>query len=252
MSQNTKSRDALRRAVSDARLRDADIAARLQVDPKTVSRWLQGRLPQARFRVQLTELLGANELDLWPQLAGASAIAPELLGTFDYRSIVPHRVWVDLFAGAQREIGLLVYSGLFLAEDIELMRVLADRARAGVRIRVLLGDPDSPNVSRRGAEEGIANAMSAKIRNALVLYRPLMELETVEARLHRTALYNSLYRADDDMLVNQHVYGVAAAHAPVLHLRRRGQSELYSTYLSSFERVWESAAEVAATPTPDS
>ncbi len=236
--------DVFRRAVSDARLRDIDIAARLQADPKTVSRWLQGRLPQARFRVQLAEMLGVNELDRWPQLAGASEIAPELQGTYDYRSVVPHQIWANLFGSAQREIGVLVYSGLFLAEDIELMRVLTERARSGVKIRLLLGDPDSPNVARRGAEEGIANAMSAKIRNALVLYRPLRELESVEARLHRTVLYNSLYRADDDMLVNQHVYGLAAAHAPVLHLRRRGQSELFGTYLGSFERVWESAAEL--------
>ncbi|GLY18006.1 transcriptional regulator [Kineosporia sp. NBRC 101677] len=242
MAHDAKSRDALRRAVSDARLREIDIAVQLQADPKTVSRWLQGRMPQARFRVQLAELLGANELDLWPQLAGASESAPELQGTYDYRSVVPHEVWSNLFGSAEQEIGVLVYSGLFLAEDIELMRILVERARAGVKVRLLLGDPDCTNVARRGVEEGIANAMSAKIRNALVLYRPLRELESVETRLHRTVLYNSLYWADDEMLVNQHVYGLAAAHAPVLHLRRGGQSELFGTYLDSFERVWDSAA----------
>ena len=67
----------------------------------------------------------------------------------------------------------------------------------------------------------------------------------MEIRLHRTVLYNSLYRADDDLLVNPHVYGVSAAFAPVLHLRRQGESEIFGTYLANFDRVWESAAPLA-------
>ena len=48
-----------------------------------------------------------------------------------------------------------------------------DKARAGVRVRMLLGDPDSEQVATRGADEGVDDAMAAKIRNALALYRPL-------------------------------------------------------------------------------
>ena len=105
----------------------------------------------------------------------------------------------------------------------------------------MLGDPESRHVAERGDEEGIAEAMSAKIRNALVLYRPLLGVDGIELRLHRTVLYNSLYRADDDLLVNPHVYGVSAAFAPVVHLRRQGESEIFGTYLASFNRVWEVA-----------
>jgi hypothetical protein len=36
-------------------------------------------------------------------------------------------------------------------------------------------------------------------------------VEGVEFRLHRTVLYNSIYRADDQVLVNTHVFGLAAA-----------------------------------------
>ena len=81
-----------------------------------------------------------------------------------------------------REIGILVYSGLFIAEDVQLLRALGDRARAGVTVRIILGDPDSPHVNQRGVEEGINDAMAAKIRNALVLYRPLIA-SGVEIRL---------------------------------------------------------------------
>jgi hypothetical protein len=82
--------------------------------------------------------------------------------------------------------------------------------------------------------------MAAKIRNALVLYRPLTG-SGVEIRLHPTVLYNSIYRADDEMLINQHVYGIAAAYAPVLHLRHQDEDDVFTTYVDSFERVWASA-----------
>ena len=82
--------------------------------------------------------------------------------------------------------------------------------------------------------------MAAKIRNAIVLYRPLVT-SGVQIRLHSTVLYNSIYRADDEMLINQHIYGIAAAYAPVLHLRRHSDDDVFSTYVASFERVWSSA-----------
>ncbi len=87
--------------------------------------------------------------------------------------------------------------------------------------------------------------MAAKIRNALTLYRPLGAVEDIEIRLHRTVLYNSIYRADDQMLVNQHTYGIPAAPAPVFCLCDAGGGEMAALYLDSFERVWASAAPLA-------
>lgn len=153
----------------------------------------------------------------------------------------PARVATAL-PGARAEIGILAYAGLFLAEDTGIMRVLAQRARDGVAVRILLGDPDGACVAERGSDEGVGESMAAKIRNALVHYRALREVAGVEIRLHDTVLYNSVYRADDDLLVNPHAYGIAASHAPVLHLRRTEDGDMASTYLESFERVWSGAA----------
>ena len=63
----------------------------------------------------------------------------------------------------------------------------------------------------------------------------------MELRLHGTVLYNSIYRADDQLLVNTHIYGVMANNAPVFHLRKIPGGEMTSTYIESFERVWEDA-----------
>jgi hypothetical protein len=111
-------------------------------------------------------------------------------------------------------------------------------------VRILLGDPDSQVVADRGDDEGIGDTVPAKVRNALALYRPLRQVEGVEFRLHRTVLYNSIYRADDQVLVNTHVFGLAAAQAPAWHLRKLPGGELASLYIDSFERVWETATPV--------
>lgn len=237
--------DTLRRALADARLDERAVASSLQVDPKTVLRWISGRTPMRRHRWMLADLIGRHENELWPHLV-KPAMQPgsEIVATYPHRGAVPREVWRGLLAGAEREIGILVYAGLFLAEDIELVRVLSTKARAGVSLRLLLGDPDSPIVASRGTEEGIGDALAAKIRNVIVLCRPLLP-DGAQIRLHDSILYNSIYHADGELLVNAHVYGAAAAHAPVLHLRQRDPGDLVTTYLDSFERVWS-----GATPLP--
>ena len=82
--------------------------------------------------------------------------------------------------------------------------------------------------------------MPAKVRNAIVLYRPLIS-SGVEIRLHGTILYNSIYRADDQLLVNTHIYGTMANNAPVFHLRKIAGGDMASTYIDSFEHVWDTA-----------
>jgi transcriptional regulator with XRE-family HTH domain len=240
--------EALRQALLQARLREDDIAARLGVDPKTVRRWLNGRMPYPHNRTAIAELVGADEADLWPEAGGplAARTRPAELGTvYPHRWAVPREVWARLFGSAEREIAILAYGALFLAEDAGILRILADRGRADVVVRIALGDPQAPHAAERGEEEGIGDAMPAKIRNALALYRPLGAVENVEIRLHRTVLYNSIYRADDQLLVNQHAYGIPAAQAPVFCLHDNGNGEMAALYLDSFERVWASATPLA-------
>ena len=240
--------EPLRRALLRARLREHDIAACLGVDPKTVRRWLTGRVPYPHNRAAIAELVGADEAELWPDAGGllAARTRPEELGTvYPHRWAVPREAWVRLFGSAEREIAILAYSALFLAEDAGILRILADKGRAGVTVRIALGDADGPHAAQRGEEEGIGNAMPAKIRNALTLYRSLSAVENIEIRLHRTVLYNSIYRADDQVLVNQHAHGISAAQTPVFCLSNTGSGEMATLYFDSLERVWASSAPLA-------
>ena len=239
--------ERLRQALLRARLREVDVATRLGVDPKTVRRWLNGRIPYPANRTAIADLVGEEEADLWPDVGGVlgDRKRPADLGAvYPHRWAVPRNVWVRFFESAAREIGILAYSALFIAEDAGILQVIADKASQGVHVRIALGDPDSPNVVQRGIDEGIGDAMAAKIRNALTLYRPLLAVKNVEIRLHQTVLYNSIYQVDEQIFVNQHTYGLPAAHAPVFGIRESEQDTMASLYLSSFERAWVNAKSI--------
>lgn len=237
--------DALRSAVLAAGLTPLDVAARLSVDPKTVERWFAGRVPHPRSRIALAELVGRDVDKLWPLASKTrrrGQVGGEVQAVYPHRREVPRDVWFQHFGQAAAEIGVLVYSGLFLTEDAELLQLLADKARSGVSVRLLFGDPDSPEVKERGKSEGISDAMAARIRVALAQLSPLLHVAGVELRLHRTVLYNSIYRADKELLVNSHSHGVSASGAPVFRLRHIDDTGIAAMYINCFEQVWASAA----------
>jgi transcriptional regulator with XRE-family HTH domain len=222
------------------------LAEAVQVDPKTVERWITtGRIPYRNHRYAVAAFFGVDESYIWPDALSRDEVAAvsqsEVVQVWPHRWAVPRDTWGHFFSQAEREIGALVYSGMFMAEDIGVHRLFAQRAQAGVRVRLLLGDPDSRNVAERGEAEGIDEAMVAKVRSSIVLFGKLLAEPGVELRLHGTVLYNSIYRADDQLLVNTHIYGVMANNAPVFHLRKIPGGEMTSTYMESFERVWDGA-----------
>lgn len=143
---------------------------------------------------------------------------------------------------ARRADDLLAFAGLFLTEEHpDWTPLLAARAEAGVRVRLLLGEPGGASLVSRDGEYKIGGGVAGRVRAVLSYYQALAGV--AEIRLHDTPLYNSIYRFDDEMLINTHVYGILAAYTPVLHLRRV-DGAYFSTYLESFERVWGSARPV--------
>jgi transcriptional regulator with XRE-family HTH domain len=231
--------EPLRRAMLRARLSEDDVAARLQVDPKTVRRWLEGRVPYLRYRWVLTGLLDADEADLWPEVRAAITARSrpaDLKAVYPTRQAMPRQAWQSLFRSARHQIDILARTALFLGRDPDVLEVLADRARAGVRVRICLQSPDSSFIT-----EGQTEIKTARIEEALALFGGLRD-HSAQTRLHRVVLYNSVYRADDQMLVTQHVYGLPAEKEPVLHLRAEAAAEMTTTYLDVVERIWAEAS----------
>lgn len=146
---------------------------------------------------------------------------------------------------AAERIDILVYAAVFLHEAYpRLNDLLRERASDGCTVRIAVGDADSENVRQRGMEEKFGHGIESRCRLALMHYRPLLGVPGIELRTHATTLYNSLYRADDQLLVNAHVWGVNAYGAPVWHLRRNGNGGIFDTYAASFDAVWSTAEPV--------
>lgn len=238
--------ERLRAALAEKGLTPETHAAAVEVDPKTVERWIsKNRPPYRRHRYAVAALLEVDEANLWPDAVSpaeaAGASESEIINIYPHRWAVPNDLWRRFFESAEEDIGVLVYSGLFIAEDTGIHRIFRAKAEAGAEVRILLGNPDSEHVARRGSDEGIDDTMSAKIKNAIVLYRALRKVEGIEFRLHDTILYNSIYRSDDQVLVNTHIHGFAAAQAPVLHLRGVSGGSMVTNYQESFDRIWDDA-----------
>lgn len=235
--------DRLRRAMTTARVSVDDLSDAAQVNPKTVQRWLGGRLPHARHRWAVATALKEDESYLWPTseatLSPGAASTAEVLAAYAHRADVPTSQWWDLLVGAKRQIDLLAYAMLFLPEQHpRLCDLLRGKAAADCRVRITLADPASSQAAERDAEEQLNGALLGRIRTALQYLGPLDDCEGVEIRLHATPMYNSLFRFDDDMFVTPHLYGTPGYNAPLIHIRRLGPDGVFANFAEHFETIW--------------
>jgi hypothetical protein len=156
---------------------------------------------------------------------------------------VPTHLWFELLEASNRSVDLLFYSALFLsdghAELANAIRRAASRGPASGSWSATRGQrQSSPEVARKAS----ATTSASRVRMTLHYLDGVDQVDGVQVRGHSTTLYNSIYRFDDDMLVNAHTYGAAAVESPVLHLRRVPRGRLFDHYMKSFERVWAASA----------
>ena len=223
------------------------LASELDVNTKTVERWIaQGRTPHPRHRAAVAELLGCEQGHLWDvDPEHPEGVPDEVVALYAHRADTPKELWLKLLQAAESEIWLLANASLFLPEENPVaIEILRKKAAAGTRVRILLGDPDSPEADLRGVEERLYDAIPGRIRMAIAYYRPLLGEPGIDFRQHTTTLYNSIFVFDDQMLINQHIYGAYGYIAPILQLRRTPGHDMFETYERSFERVWETAREM--------
>lgn len=236
----------LRGSILSAGLRATELAEKVGVDAKTVERWItKGRLPHRTHRVAVAGALGVDEAYIWPEILDApatqSASVAELLTLHPTRAAIPHDTWAQLMVGAREAIDVLVYAGSFLFEQYDFTATVTKKAAEGARVRLLLGDESSAAVALRAEEEGTAGGLQGRIQLHRRYLRQVQGVRGVEVRTHGTTLYNSIFRFDQDMLVNGHAYGAPAGESPVLHLRRVPGGRMWDHFMRSFEEVWLNA-----------
>lgn len=243
------SNERLRSALLARGMTAQDLADAIGVNPKTVERWItQGKAPYRRHQYAVASELKVDVTTLWDDSRAVDTATDlskaEIVTIYPHRHMVPNSLWREIYERAESRIDVLVYSGLWLSEDPQFHDLLKRKVQGATQVQILLGDPGCPAVQQRGVDEG-HRIMDGKIRNALVNYRPLFTSHPdISFRLHDGTLYNSIFRSDDEMLVNTHVYGIGAYMAPVLHLRRLPGGGLFDTYANSIDQTWGSARPV--------
>jgi transcriptional regulator with XRE-family HTH domain len=226
-----------------------ELARCVGVDVKTVGRWItSSRVPHRTHRWTAAKRLGVDESYLWPEVLERSlkrrqeASKSELVELYPDRASVARELWLRLLTDAREYVDVLVFSGTFYSQtQPRVARMLAEAAGRGATVRLCFGDPTSQAVATRDREEALGGTLAAKIRSALTYYRSLTEVDGCEVRLHNTTLYASLFRYDDEILVNPHAFGEPASANPTLHLRRLDGGTIADHYIDSFARVWDTA-----------
>jgi lambda repressor-like predicted transcriptional regulator len=232
------------------------LATAAGVDIKTVGRWVRGEsLPQAVNARATADALGCDPQALWPDMfptmqpPGTGTVAVSMYGS---RTQVPVHVWEDHFAGAVRNIDILVYAATFLFDTVHgFASTLTDAALRGVIVRFLIGDPNAPNISRRGEEEQIGEAVVARCEMTLALLRPYADTPGFDIRTHRSNLYASIFRVDDTVITNFHIHGSPGRENPVIVLHRHDEPGLWGVLEQSFSRIWDSGQPIQSTSKPE-
>lgn len=239
--------ERLRSAIAGSGMTMTALSERIGVDPKTIERWVStDRLPHRTNRQALSACLRRDEEFLWPtavsEARAQSASQAEFVAIHANRGSVPAGTWQTLLEGAEESIDLLAFAASFLHDTIpDFDELLARKAREGIRVRLLFGDPAGQAVRIRGEEEDIGDSLAGRCSLTWKYLRPCLDVQGIEARAHDTTLYSSIFRFDEDLFANTHAYGAPANHSPVLHLHRVAGGRLFPHFMNTFERVWGTA-----------
>ena len=236
--------DRLAEAMSRMQVSSAQAAEAAEVDPRTVDRWVDDaeRIPRPHSREALSALLEVPAGVLWPSVENGQHVTDELRALYPQRTAIPGSHVMALLSAAERQVDLLAYAAMWLWDAVpDFGETLRQKAESGVQVRVCLGDPACSAVRVRGEEEGIGSLLASRCQLALAYARQWITGAPGAVRLHGTTLYASIFRFDDAVLLNWHLYGSPAGNSPVLHLERRGDRGVAAASIESLDRVWDRA-----------
>lgn len=197
-------------------------------------RWEHGTEPSRLYGPLLLNLLAGTR--------GGRGGDVEAIDVFTERAAVPRETWLSLIGETRRQLDLLAFAATFFHQlTSQISARLAGAADRGAQVRLCFAHPESPALAVRESEEELLDAglLATKVRTSLGYFRPLLDHDGCEIRLHRATVYASLFRFDDELLANPHVYSAPANANPLLHLRP--MNALFGAYTTSFAAAWATA-----------
>ena len=240
--------DLLTAAIRAANLDQHQLADVAGVDPKTVERWISGRVPHPRHRAVIVREVGVEEAQLWPDTArvrGRSGME-EITGAWARRDERDVPDWRALMRAAEDRVDLIGYSLLSVLEARGATAALAAKAADGVPVRVAIADPDSPHAQAADRLQRPAGRVIARVQSARERLRQLASEPGVEVREHRLPTSHTILRFDDQLLLTIHLAGTPGFQAPLLHLHRERDYGIFDQLTKHVEDVWQNSHAIAA------
>lgn len=240
--------DLLIDAIRKAGLTNDQVADRCGVDPKTVSRWISGRVPHPRYRSILTRELGVAEDEIWPDAARRRGRADleEITGAWARRSDASVPDWRALLKAATTQVDLLGYSLASVLGARGALPAIERAAASGVRVRICVADPDADFVLAAGLAQRSAGRLPERVRATIERLSELEQHAALVVRRHAIATVHTILRFDDTMLLTIHLHGIPGFDASALQLQRRRDYGIFDQLAGHFEAVWASATPLPA------
>jgi transcriptional regulator with XRE-family HTH domain len=181
----------------------------------------------------------------------------EILDVFPRRSNVPSQLWDQLIAGAKSDITLGGYTNYFFwTERPHFSETLRDKAEAGVRVRILLGNPDGEVTRRRERIENAPLTLNTRIHITLDELATLGPVPGIEVRYSDTNaeahVSRSIFRFDREALVCEHIAERLGHGSLTFHLRRLQDDGPFDQYVAHLEHLWDGGTPVHPTPPHES
>ena len=235
----------LKNALLAAGMTPEEFADTVQVDPRTVERWVAGRTPRRRHRATISRALDIPIGQLWPDTItpthggvppGAADASPspepepepapepaacEVVATWGYSNAPGTPNAARFLQSAGDRVDLLdAASGLL--DNPGMLDVLARCATTGAHVRVLANAP-TPGLARLAAHP------------------------RVEVRHRDATLAHAVLRADDAMLLGLKLGD--GGMPPLLQVTRHVDGGLFDRLCAHFDAGWDGAHPVPPDPT---
>ncbi|PMR59685.1 transcriptional regulator [Verrucosispora sp. ts21] len=177
---------------------------------------------------------------LWPEIIRRAAkigTDRELVGMYPRRADLPRAVFREAIERAQSRIWFGGYTSYFVwLEMPDAATTLAAKANAGVDLRFMLGDPDSPVTAERDRLEATPLTLATRIAMTRA------EIGKVDAplpvRLSDRHIAMSVWVFDDEAIVATHIGSGLGQDSVTLHLRRAQDGGVFDRYVEHFESLW--------------
>ena len=219
-----------------ARLAEADLTAEefaeiVQVDPKTVQRWVAGRVPQRRHRAKVARALDSSPDVLWPdatateagELADDESAPQDVIASWGQADDEGAPDVAGFLGDGDGPVELLDGGGQLL-RSAGLVEALLVGVRAGTDVRVVTGPSIEP---RRLVDAG------------------------VEVRVADLAGAPSVLRVGERMLVTLVLSPALDEPRPMLELCRHVDGGLFDRFADYLDSTWEDASVASRVPGPD-